>query len=214
MTSMSVVRLPSNAPAEVWQTFGWQKPQGEALSYLGQSPAWRALTNSADIAPRNLPFVVGGNEPKHRIVAVSTNQGLEERIFNSVVQLKVSIAQFAMHLSSDERERIFRQLDDVINVDDWHDEDELPKVESFRDLLRWAIHSSLYGWTSFGVADDGNILVAWDRPSARLTANFNGDGQVRWTSWVRSSSGTEAAHAAGKCPLAYFTRQARFTLGA
>ena len=54
--------------------------------------------------------------------------GFEERIFNVLVRLKVTFAEFAIHLSHDERERIFRQLDDIINVKDWHEEDELPNL--------------------------------------------------------------------------------------
>jgi hypothetical protein len=129
-----------------------------------------------------------------------------------LVQLKVAVAEFATHLTREQREQIFRQLDNVINPDDWHDGDELPKGPAFRDLLRWSIHSKLYNWASIGVSEEGHILVAWISSRARLTANFGGDGQVRWTSRVQTSSKSEPAIAAGRCSLVYFTKQAQFVL--
>lgn len=140
-------------------------------------------------------------------------KSFEEQIFASLVSLKVAVSQFAMHLTAEERSRIFAELDSVINVDDWHEGDQLPKVEAFEDFLKWMIYSKYFRWISIGSSNDGGLLVAWKTPYVLLTAKFSGgDGfdAVRWT--ARLSSGTEVGHAAGKCPLKMFTSQALFYL--
>lgn len=133
---------------------------------------------------------------------------LPERLFDALVNLKVSVSQYAMHVSQEQRDKIIHQLNETINVDVWYEEDQLPQERSFRQLLKWAIHSKRYGWTSIGVADDGNILVAWNSPKTLLTANFSGDGLVRWTARVKTEEGVD--HAAGKCSLRSFTKQVQF----
>jgi hypothetical protein len=136
----------------------------------------------------------------------------EERIFSSLASLKIAVSQYAMHLSHDERHRIFERLDGVINVDDWHEEDPLPQLPSFRNFLKWMIYAKRFDWSSIGVSNRGQILVAWSRPKLALTANFSGDNKVTWTAVVQTDEGE--AHTVGSCSLQYFTKQSEFFLGA
>ena len=136
------------------------------------------------------------------------------RVFKSLVALKVAVSQYAMHLSNSERHRIFAELDSVINTDDWHEDDQLPKIEAFKDFLRWMIYSKYNKWISIGVSDDGHLLVAWKTDRILLTARFSGlAGQeaVRWTVQITSKKG-ETGYTVGKCPLRLFSEQALFYL--
>ena len=86
---------------------------------------------------------------KSQSVVRQTVQGssFEERVFNSSVSLKVAISQYAMHLSVDERYRLFKQLDSILNTDDWHEDDKLPAASSFQDFLKWMIYSKYFKCT-------------------------------------------------------------------
>jgi hypothetical protein len=153
---------------------------------------------------------VRGNE-KRTIFRQEPQAGsFGERLFDILVLLKVSVSQYSMHLKRDERHKIFLGLDEVLNIDDWHEGDRFPEVASLRAFLKWAIYASFREWTSLGVADDGNILVAWDSERGRLTANFSSSDEVRWTARIHSAAGVE--YAAGKSTLQYFAKQARFYL--
>jgi hypothetical protein len=137
-----------------------------------------------------------------------------ERIFNSLVALKVAVSQYAMHLSDAERHRIFAELDSVINTEDWHEEDQLPKIEAFKDFLKWMIYSKYNKWISIGVSDDGDLTVAWKTKRVLLTAKFsglNGQEAVRWTAQITSEK-LETGYAVGKCPLRLFSELALFYL--
>ena len=106
---------------------------------------------------------------------------------------------------------MFHDLDDVVNIDDWYEEDTLPRYDSFRDFLKWTIYSKRFNWTSIGISENGNILVAWKNDRALLTANFDGKSRVLWT--VRRESPEGGIHAAGDSPLQFFEKEASLYLG-
>jgi hypothetical protein len=134
-----------------------------------------------------------------------------ERLFDCLVSLKVAASQYAMHLSPQELHRIFDRLDSVINVEDWHEDDKLPHLDSFRNFLKWMIYSKDFSWSSIGVSNEGNILVAWSRPNLVLTANFSTQNKLTWTAALETEHGL--AHAVGTCSLQHFAKQAFFYLG-
>lgn len=145
---------------------------------------------------------------------VPAQVSFEQKIFDALVNLKVAVATYAMHLSSGERSRIFARLDDVINIDDWHEEDPLPVVESFKTFLKWLVYSGSFDWSSIGVSHDGSILVAWSRPNIAVTANFSATGRVTWTARMEPADEGEdsPSHVAGSGTLQSFAEHARFYL--
>lgn len=136
-----------------------------AMTRGSSSAAWgsssKALSSSSMAAGsqsmldpvRYAQIQVSANNAGSIIRAVS-RPSFEERLFDSLVSLKVAVSQYAMHLPSDERRRIFDRLDSVINVDDWHEEDNLPILNSFRDFLKWMIYAKRFNWSSIGVSNE------------------------------------------------------------
>src|ERR1700676_1059471 len=86
-------------------------------------------------------YLLSSNKPQTVTRVDPQQSSFEERIFGSLAALKIAVSQYAMHRSSSERHRIFDQLDFVINEDDWHEEDSLPRTQSFQDFLKWMIYS-------------------------------------------------------------------------
>lgn len=168
---------------------------------------------SAAIAhhPLNYQIEVSAKKSGTVIQSIPQQASFDEKLFDSLVQLKVAVSQYAMHLPADERHRIFERLDSVINLDDWHEEDKLPRLESFRDFLKWMIYAKHFQWSSIGVSDEGNILVVWITPDVTLTANFAGQNKVAWTATIETA--TPRDHAVGTYSLQNFAKQALFYLG-
>jgi hypothetical protein len=156
-------------------------------------------------------ILLGSSKPQVVTRLAPQQANFEEKVFGSLVSLKVAVSQYAMHLSTQERHRIFDQLDFVINVDDWHEQDALPRPQSFQDFLKWMIYSKYFQWTSIGISEEGNVLVAWRTARVLLTANFLGSDNVRWTAKIASED-EEPAHAVGRCSLRLFAEQAMFYL--
>jgi hypothetical protein len=161
--------------------------------------------------PLDTTIQVGPHHSRTVVRSIRHQTNYAERLFDCLVSLKVAASQYAMHLSAHERHRIFNRLDSVINVEDWHEDDILPQIDSFRNFLKWMIYSKDFSWSSIGVSNDGNILVAWSRPNLALTANFSTQNKLTWTAAIETDNGP--AHAVGTCSLQYFAKQARFYLG-
>jgi len=141
------------------------------------------------------------------VVTVSDANGLAEKLFNSLVELKVSVAQYAMHLSPKTRHKIFDDLDAILNVEDWHEDDLLPRAQSFRDFLKWTIYSKRFNWLSVGFSENGELLAAWKSDKGLMTARYPGNGRVWWTATMTIDG--EKNHVAGDCTLEYLDQEAR-----
>lgn len=168
-------------------------------------------SRSINAAPRLISGVESATQPSNFVSSMRVEPTFEQKITDALVGLKAATSAYAMHITSDAMENIFAQLEDVINLDDWHEEDEFPRLQSFKDLLAWSIYAGVQQWDSLGVDDDGDVLVAWYSEQITLTANFDGHRLVRWTS--RYQDGDDVvAHASGDCSLRQFAKQARFYL--
>lgn len=176
------------------------------------NPASAFVSSSINEAPQLRPMIGSTFRPLHGTQPTRRNQEpFDQRIETAVAALKAVVSQYAMHIPEARRLAIFEQIDSIINADDWYEDDELPRIDSFKDLLAWSIYANLPQWDSLGVDDDGDVLVAWHTEELTLTANFDGNRLVRWTS-RRQAKGDIAAHAAGDCSLSEFARQAKFYL--
>ena len=167
-------------------------------------------TSIAPLMPLKGTVRLGGTGSETMTLSARPAETIEQTLFDALVGLKVSVSLYAMHLAPAARHNIFAQLDAIINPDDWHEGDDLPNQAAFQEFLKWLIYAKCFDWTSLGVSDEGHILVAWHSAQLRLTANFSGLGDVRWTATLHSDSGVE--HAAGKSSLKFFEKQARFYL--
>lgn len=140
----------------------------------------------------------------------SIQPSFQQRVFDASVDLKVTVSQYAMHLTTETRAKLFYDLDEVVNGEDWYEDDPLPNLISFRDFLKWSIYSKRYNWLSIGFSSEGNISVAWKSVHGLLTATFLGHSRILWTAARSSPEGQ--TYAAGDSTLQFFEREARLYL--
>lgn len=187
-----VTRFSSNLSETLTQT-GWE---------LLESLSAGAATSSVSMAIGASLASSTGRNAKPDLAAFG--QSAKERLFDASVDLKVAVGLYAMHLSRDERARLFGELDYLLDAETWDESDSLPSVTSFQQFLKWVVFTQDRSWTSMGIDIDGNILVAWVRPSATMTANFS--GRVRWAQ--KFSADDDVQTAAGDFSLAHFAKHA------
>ena len=104
----------------------------------------------------------------------------EEQVFNRLVGLKVSTSTIAMHLDAAWRAGLFRQLDSLLDAEDWDFSDKLPTLESFRTFLRMILAFGPVRRPSLGATATGEIIAAWSKDGDRLTIECLAGDQVRW----------------------------------
>lgn len=122
-----------------------------------------------------------------------------ERLFSSLANAKILTSQVAMHLSRVWRNRLFAQLDDLLDADDWHDEDEPLLSASFETYLRMILYVQPERQPSLGLSNNGHLLAAWVSGSDRLTMQFFPNDSIRWT--VSCEMNGERERGAGDTPV-------------
>lgn len=118
---------------------------------------------------------------------------LPERLYDALARTKLLTAQVAMHLDVEWRRRIFEQLDDLLDAEDWHEDDVPIKASSFETFLRMIIFSSPSRRPGFGLSNRGYLIAAWTTGSDRLTIEFLPHDSVRWVLSCEVSGKTERA---------------------
>lgn len=126
----------------------------------------------------------------------------DSQVLARLFDLKVLISQYAVHLKSKERDRLFTYLNRLVDPNAWHEYDPLPQQSSFKAFLRWALFARWTEWSGIGFSHSGNILVSWRRPNDRVTAEFLPRDEIRWTTSVLIEGRKEIA--AGVCHLRRF----------
>ncbi len=124
---------------------------------------------------------------------------LPEKLYDTLARVKLLTAQVAMHLDTEWRSRIFEQLDDLLDAEDWHEDDDPIKASSFQTFLRMIIFHNPSRRPGFGVSNRGYLIAAWTSASDRLTIEFLPNDAVRWVLSCEVDDETE--HAGGETPV-------------
>jgi hypothetical protein len=135
-----------------------------------------------------------------QIVSAPVEANEAEQAFDRLVALKMTTAQVSMHLEAAWRAGLFKQLDNLLDAEEWDFSDEMPSVASFSTFLRMIIHNRVGRRPGLGATVDGKIIAAWTTDSDRLTVECQADDTVRWvaTKYVNG----ERVSSANTCPVA------------
>lgn len=142
---------------------------------------------------------------------VSFERETEKQLQYSAMALKQAVAPYAMHLSYSQRHRLFDEIDFLLDVDGWDEDDSQPAQSSFVNFLKWAIETKADTWASLSLDGDGNTVVAFVSGENVITAAFLPDATVEWTSRLILDDGVDAS--AGKSPLRSFAAMSAGLLG-
>jgi len=125
---------------------------------------------------------------------------LEERLYDARAACKIKTATVAMQFDHDWRIRFFRQLDNLMDIDNW-EKDDLPVTDaSFATLLRMLLFIKPKRRPGLGITNDGNVLAAWTVGKDRLTIECRAADQVRWVVVIYDGEERESAAGEGHLP--------------
>lgn len=187
-----------SSTSELWKDF-------KAVSDIAanSSSLWENISSSLGTVPANqvssIDKIQGTNWLKP---ARDKSETFESKVLTRAFDLKVLAAQYAVHLTSEKRGYIFGEIDRLINPKSWDSDDELLDPESLRAFLKWAVYTHWRDWSSMGVSDYGNLLVAWRNGDGRVTAEILPSSQIRWTVSIKGLDQPEVA--TGICGLKRF----------
>jgi hypothetical protein len=112
--------------------------------------------------------------------AVDSDKELVERLFDALAAAKIMTAQVAMHLDREWRDKLFRQLDSLHEIEDWEAEDEPLQQASFATFLKAMLTLLPERRPGLGLSYDGHLIAAWTTDQDRLTIEFLSNDRVKW----------------------------------
>ena len=154
------------------------------LSYFG--PGMRTKSQSSGPSTTQI-----APTPNSEIAEQASAPNGELTVFNNLAQLKVMVSRIAMHFSDSQRAKIFSNLDRLLDLDSWSDDDSLISDSSFRTFLRFMIYYGNVRDPSLTVSVGGNVAASWFIGENRFTVEFFPYDKVRCVSYERLGAGGE-----------------------
>jgi hypothetical protein len=108
------------------------------------------------------------------------DNGIQERLFDATANVKILTSQVAMYLDNAWREKLFRQIDSLHDVDEWDPEDAPIRQSSFNTFLKAIVQIKPERLPGLGLSHRGLLIAAWTTGRNRLTIEFLEGGRVRW----------------------------------
>jgi hypothetical protein len=114
-------------------------------------------------------------------IATSTvEKSLSERLFDALAGVKILTAQVAMHLDRTWRDKLFRQMDSLLDPAEWETGDEPIQQSSFATFLKAILSIDPARRPGLGLSHSGHLIAAWSAGRDHLTIEFLPDDRVRW----------------------------------
>lgn len=116
---------------------------------------------------------------------------LAEQLFAVTAQAKIWTSRVAMHLDREARDRIFRQLDALHEVDEWIAGDAPISVDSYKSFIRAIVYHAVNSRPALALMPSGNVLAMWQDGADKLTVEFLPGNRTRWLVQNQTPNGPE-----------------------
>lgn len=124
-----------------------------------------------------------------RIDAKPPEKPLEDVLFDALATVKVLTSQVAMHMDSEWRKKLFRQLDSLHDPAEWETGDVPVQQASFSTFLKAMLTIHPERRPGLGLSHTGHLIAAWVTGSDRLVIEFLPNDRVRWTLSISGDEG-------------------------
>lgn len=109
-----------------------------------------------------------------------SGRSIEDRLHDANVSCKTKTASIAMHVSKEWLSIFYKQLDNLMDPENWEDDDTPITDESFTTLLRMLMYVKPEKRPGLGATSTGNIIATWTKNKERLTIECLPSDKIRW----------------------------------
>lgn len=110
----------------------------------------------------------------------SDGPNLEELLYDARAQAKIDTSKVAMYLDIQWRKGLFRQLDSLLDVDEWLAGETPLRTSSFNTFLRLMLTLRSEIRPGLGLTSGGDLIASWQSGCARLTIECMPDDEIRY----------------------------------
>ena len=96
-------------------------------------------------------------------------KSIEDRLFDAKANAKIFTSQVAMRIQDNWRKQLYRQLDSLLDADEWMEGDEPLAIGSYQTFLRLMFVIRPKIRPGLGLTTDGHLMATWHAGEARLT---------------------------------------------
>lgn len=132
------------------------------------------------------------------VVADDADTKLQAALQDSRSSFKVLVSRVSMHLGIEWLQKLFSQIDSLLDVDEWDLSDPVPSAETARTFIRLLLAMRVSRKPGLGVSNSGNLVAAWTTGPNRLTVECLPHDRVRWVLARVIEGETERAAGDGK----------------
>ena len=140
---------------------------------------------------------------------VPSEKAIENRLFDATASIKILTSQVAMHMDKVWRDKLFRQIDSLHDLDEWDLDDKPVRKASFATFLKAILKIKPQRHPGLGLTYEGYLVAAWTTGKDRLTTEFLPNDRVRWVltrnldGEIERSSGDTLVSRLYECLLPY-----------
>lgn len=145
---------------------------GDAFSHLPYASKSSHTTDSEDLRP---VAVAGAAQTVEKCLALKRSS------------LKSLFRGYAMYFDAGFCAQMLKQIDVLLDYDEWMDGDKLPSENSFRALLRGIVHLKPQKRPALGLTSGGNMLAMWSNETSKVSLEFIPGDLITWTATRRVS---------------------------
>lgn len=151
-----------------------------------------AMSESTKLLTKQVASLLNPLSPAS-LYPASIEMDIEERLFDATSSVKMLTAQVAMHMDKEWRNKLFRQIDSLHDLDEWDSDDKPVKRSSFKTFLKAILQIKPLQHPGLGLTYDGYLIAAWTTGRDQLTTEFLPNDRVRWVLTRHIDEETEQA---------------------
>lgn len=110
--------------------------------------------------------------------SVASSENIEFQLFENRSNLKQMISKIAMHMKDDVRRDFFKQIDNLLDIEEFTEDDSLINPRSFHSFLNFFAVTSGLKRIALTVAPSGNTVASWLSNDESLHIEFLSNGMA------------------------------------
>jgi len=182
IATRALMYQPSSAVAQpAGQPFWINKPAPWRLEPLAPSQTSMIGLESAAAYNRVLSTMRNQTYSSSDLLRPKASQPtLDEALFDAKASAKILISHVSMYLRQGWRDKLFYQLDNLLDPEEWDPDDKPLQKRSFDTFLKAICDLMPTARPGLGVSHSGNLIAAWrSGNSDRISLEFAPDGRVK-----------------------------------
>ena len=144
-------------------------------------PRVTATSNSVNLAEAMARATWASYGQVSRTTTDVSQRSFEEQLFDSLASCKIATRRFLMHFDAEWEKGLFKQLDMLMDKDEWDPQDQPVTSKSFSTFIRLMLKLRTARRLGVGIANHGNLVVSWSvSKQDRLTIECAANDHLRW----------------------------------